>query len=111
MEKGARGGNRVSRTGASRRRATGMPARGLEPSGVVLVDKPVGPSSFTVVRDLRRRTGARTGHTGTLDPFASGRLVLLSGSATKLAPWFVGLDKRYVTEVGLTLVTSTGDPT
>jgi tRNA pseudouridine55 synthase len=87
-----------------------MPPRGLEPSGVVLVDKPVGPSSFAIVRELRRRTGARTGHTGTLDPFASGLLVLLSGAATKLAPCFVGLDKRYVTEVDLTTVTSTGDP-
>jgi tRNA pseudouridine55 synthase len=87
-----------------------MPPRGLEPSGVVLVDKPTGPSSFAIVRDLRRRTGARTGHTGTLDPFASGLLVLLSGAATKLAPCFVGLDKRYVTEVDLTSVTSTGDP-
>jgi tRNA pseudouridine55 synthase len=87
-----------------------MPPRGLEPSGVVLVDKPVGPSSFAIVRDLRRRTGARTGHTGTLDPFASGLLVLLSGRATKLASCFVGLDKRYVTDIDLTTVTSTGDP-
>ena len=42
--------------------------------------------------------GARTGHAGTLDPFATGLLVLLSGAATRLAPCFVGLDKRYVTE-------------
>ena len=87
-----------------------MPPRGLEPSGVILVDKPVGPSSFAVVRQVRARTRARTGHTGTLDPFASGLLVLLSGSATKLMPCFVGLDKRYVTDVALTARTSTGDP-
>ena len=87
-----------------------MPPRGLDPSGVILVDKPVGPSSFAIVRDVRTRTGARTGHTGTLDPFASGLLVLLSGRATKLMPWFVGLDKRYVTDVDLTARTSTGDP-
>jgi tRNA pseudouridine55 synthase len=84
--------------------------RALEPSGVVLWDKPAGRSSFAVVAELRRRTGARTGHTGTLDPFATGLLVLLSGRATRLAPQFVGLDKRYVTEVDLSGRTSTGDP-
>jgi len=74
------------------------------------VDKPGGPSSFAIVSDLRRRTGARTGHAGTLDPFATGLLLLLSGSATKLASCFVGLDKRYVTDVDLTARTATGDP-
>jgi tRNA pseudouridine55 synthase len=76
----------------------------------VLVDKPAGPSSFAVVAELRRRTGARTGHAGTLDPFATGLLLLLSGRATKLASCFVGLDKRYVTDVDLTARTTTGDP-
>ena len=74
------------------------------------MDKPAGPSSFAIVSDLRRRTGARTGHAGTLDPFATGLLLLLSGSATKLASCFVGLDKRYLTDVDLTARTSTGDP-
>jgi len=55
-------------------------------------------------------TGARTGHAGTLDPFATGLLLLLSGRATKLAPCLVGLDKRYLTEIDLTGRTSTGDP-
>jgi tRNA pseudouridine55 synthase len=87
-----------------------LPPRGLNPAGIVLVDKPGGPSSFAIVSDLRRRTGARTGHAGTLDPFATGLLLLLSGSATKLASCFVGLDKRYVTDVDLTARTSTGDP-
>jgi len=87
-----------------------MPPRARKPVGVVLVDKPAGSSSFACVADLRRRTGARTGHTGTLDPFATGLLVLLSGGATRLAPCFVGLDKRYVTEIDLTSTTSTGDP-
>jgi tRNA pseudouridine55 synthase len=87
-----------------------MPPRALSPVGVALVDKPAGPSSFALVADLRRRTGARTGHTGTLDPFATGLLVLLSGAATRLAPCFVGLDKRYLTDVDLTATTSTGDP-
>src|SRR5947209_19924900 len=87
-----------------------MPPRALKPVGVVLVDKPPGRSSFALVAELRRRTGARTGHTGTLDPFATGLLVQLSGAATKLVPCFVGLDKRYVTDVDLTSTTSTGDP-
>ena len=87
-----------------------MVPRALEPAGVILVDKPAGPSSFGIVAQIRRRTGARTGHTGTLDPFATGLLVLLSGRATQLAPRFVGLDKRYLTEVDLTARTSTGDP-
>jgi tRNA pseudouridine55 synthase len=87
-----------------------LPPRGLEPTGIVLVDKPAGPSSFALVADLRRRTGARTGHAGTLDPFATGLLLLLSGRATKLASCFVGLDKRYVTDVDLTARTATGDP-
>lgn len=87
-----------------------MPPRGLDPTGIILVDKPPGPSSFAVVHRIRRRTGARTGHAGTLDPFASGLLVLLSGRATKLTPRFVGLDKRYRTEIDLSGLTSTGDP-
>src|ERR1700690_1794670 len=87
-----------------------MPPRALRPVGVALVDKPAGPSSFAIVAALRRQTRARTGHTGTLDPFATGLLVLLSGAATRLAPCFVGLDKRYVTDVDLTSTTSTGDP-
>ena len=87
-----------------------MPPRGLDPTGIVLVDKPAGPSSFALVAELRRRTGARTGHAGTLDPFATGLLLLLSGRATKLASCFVGLDKRYVTDIDLRARTATGDP-
>jgi tRNA pseudouridine55 synthase len=84
--------------------------RALEPAGILLVDKPAGISSFAVVADVRRRTGARTGHAGTLDPFATGLLVVLSGAATRLAPSFVKLDKRYLAEVDITSRTSTGDP-
>jgi tRNA pseudouridine55 synthase len=87
-----------------------MPPRALEPAGIVLVDKPAGPTSHDLVAQLRRRTGARTGHAGTLDPFATGLLLLLSGRATKLSGSFLGLDKRYVTEVDLASRTSTGDP-
>ena len=74
------------------------------------MDKPAGPSSFAIVAALRRRTLARTGHTGTLDPFATGLLVLVSGAATRLAHCFVGLNKRYVTDIDLTSTTTTGDP-
>jgi tRNA pseudouridine55 synthase len=87
-----------------------VPPRALSPSGIVLWDKPPGPSSFAIVAQLRQRTRARTGHAGTLDPFATGLLLLLSGQATKLAGCFVGLDKRYLTDVDLTARTSTGDP-
>jgi tRNA pseudouridine55 synthase len=86
-----------------------MPPRGLEPSGIILVDKPAGPSSFAVVNRVRARLGTRMGHAGTLDPFATGLLLLLSGRATKVAGSFVGLDKRYVTDVDLASRTSTGD--
>jgi tRNA pseudouridine55 synthase len=87
-----------------------VPSRALSPSGIILADKPAGPSSFAIVAAIRRRTGARTGHAGTLDPFATGLLLLLSGAATKLQPRFVGLDKRYVTEIDLSSRTTTGDP-
>jgi tRNA pseudouridine55 synthase len=83
--------------------------RALEPSGLVLVDKPVGPSSFAVVRELRNETGARAGHAGTLDPFASGLLLVLLGASTRLARYLAGLDKRYLADVDLSRRTSTGD--
>jgi tRNA pseudouridine55 synthase len=87
-----------------------VPPRALEPAGVALVDKPAGPSSFAIVAQIRRATGARTGHAGTLDPFATGLLVILSGRATRLQQALVGLDKRYVTDIDLTATTTTGDP-
>jgi tRNA pseudouridine55 synthase len=76
----------------------------------VLFDKPAGPSSFAIVRDLRDRTGARAGHAGTLDPFATGLLLVLLGAFTKEAQRFVGVTKRYETAVDLSALTSTGDP-
>ena len=84
--------------------------RALTPSGIILADKPAGPTSFDIVASVRRQTGARTGHAGTLDPFATGLLLLLSGAATRLQPQFVGLGKRYVTEIELVATTTTGDP-
>ncbi len=80
------------------------------PAGLVLYDKPAGPSSFAIVRQLREQTGARAGHAGTLDPFATGLLLILLGSFTKEAQRFVGLSKRYETAVDLSRLTSTGDP-
>ena len=77
--------------------------------GLVLVDKPVGPSSFAVVKRLRSRYGVKAGHAGTLDPLASGLLLVLLGPATRLARYLVGLDKRYETEIRLGLRTTTGD--
>ena len=97
-----------ARPAGIRRRS--VPPRALDPAGVALVDKPAGPSSFAIVSQIRRMTGARTGHAGTLDPFATGLLLLLSGRATKLTPQLVGLDKRYLTDVDLRTRTSTGDP-
>ncbi len=76
---------------------------------MMLVDKPAGPSSFQVIRQIRSETGARTGHAGTLDPLASGLLLVLLGAATRLARYLVGLDKRYLTEIDLSARTSSGD--
>ncbi len=74
-----------------------------------MVDKPAGPSSFAVVNRLRARYGVKAGHAGTLDPLATGLLLVLLGGATRLARYLVGLDKRYVTEIRLGFRTSTGD--
>jgi tRNA pseudouridine55 synthase len=78
-------------------------------NGLVLVDKPAGPSSFAIVKALRDRHGVKAGHAGTLDPRASGLLLCLLGPATRLARYLVGLEKRYLTEVRLGLRTTTGD--
>ena len=77
--------------------------------GLVLVDKPAGPSSFAVVKRLRSQYGVKAGHAGTLDPRASGLLLVLLGPATRLARYLVGVDKRYETEIRLGLRTTTGD--
>jgi tRNA pseudouridine55 synthase len=77
--------------------------------GLVLVDKPVGPSSFAVVRTQRRRHDLKAGHAGTLDPAASGLLLVLLGPCTRLARYLVRFDKRYVTRIRLGVRTATGD--
>jgi tRNA pseudouridine55 synthase len=79
--------------------------------GVLLIDKPVGLSSHDVVAAIRRSLGGvKTGHAGTLDPFASGLLIVLIGRATKLQAEFMGLPKRYETVARLGSRSSTGDP-
>jgi tRNA pseudouridine55 synthase len=79
-------------------------------NGLLLVDKPVGISSFDVIRHLRRSTGVRKiGHAGTLDPLASGLMLLLFGTATKQAEKLSKLDKRYVAQIRLGMESTTGD--
>jgi tRNA pseudouridine55 synthase len=79
--------------------------------GVLPVEKPAGPSSHQVVARLRRTLGTRRiGHTGTLDPFASGLLVCLVGEATRLSEFMSVLDKEYEAEARLGWVTDTEDP-
>ncbi|WP_437738514.1 tRNA pseudouridine synthase B [Sorangium sp. So ce1335] len=80
------------------------------PEGVLVVDKPRGPTSHDVVARLRRALGVkRIGHAGTLDPMASGVLVVLVGEATKLAPYLTAQDKRYTARVVLGVGTDTLD--
>jgi tRNA pseudouridine55 synthase len=82
-----------------------------EIDGILLIDKPVGITSHDVVARVRRSLGgAKTGHAGTLDPFASGLLVVLVGKATKLQSKIMELPKRYETVARLGARSSTGDP-
>ena len=81
-----------------------------QPSGYLLVNKPEGISSFDCIRRLRSKTGWRKfGHTGTLDPMASGLMILLSGKATKQADTFSRMDKCYTAGVTLGAISDTGD--
>ncbi|EYF03678.1 tRNA pseudouridine synthase B [Chondromyces apiculatus] len=78
--------------------------------GVLVVDKPRGPTSHDVVWRLRKALRTkRIGHAGTLDPMASGVLVILVGEGTKLGPYLTAQDKHYVTEVALGVGTNTLD--
>ncbi len=80
--------------------------------GVLVVDKPEGPTSHDVVAALRRRfKPAKLGHTGTLDPFASGVLVLAFNQATRLAEMWGAGEKVYRGKLALGRATDTGDPT
>jgi tRNA pseudouridine55 synthase len=78
--------------------------------GVLLIDKPAGMTSHDVVAAVRRSLGGvRTGHAGTLDPFATGLLLVLVGRATKAQRALMELPKRYETVARLGAVSSTGD--
>ncbi len=79
-------------------------------SGVLLVDKPAGLTSHGVVAAARRALGTRkVGHAGTLDPLATGLLVLGVGSSTRLLTWLVGADKTYETTIRLGRASTTDD--
>ncbi|MGA0123022.1 MAG: tRNA pseudouridine(55) synthase TruB [Gaiellales bacterium] len=80
------------------------------PAGLVLVDKPAGISSFKALAPLRGPYGRRLGHAGTLDPFATGLLLVLTGRATRLVDHLHGLDKEYVAEVRFGARSTTDDP-
>lgn len=82
-----------------------------EIEGILLVDKPKGPSSFKLVQILRKRLGVKKiGHAGTLDPFATGVMVMLIGRRyTRLSDQFLCNDKEYVAEVFLGTTTDTYD--
>src|SRR3989442_7032157 len=84
------------------------------PSGVLLVAKPAGVTSHDVVERVRRlpiARGAKVGHAGTLDPFATGLLLVLVGQATRFQRFFTSLPKTYEVTARLGAVSDTGDPT
>src|SRR5215218_7542948 len=76
---------------------------------VLLYDKPAGVTSHDVVAQVRRERGEKTGHAGTLDPFATGLLLILLGRATRLQRFLVGLPKTYLATARLGWRSSTGD--
>jgi tRNA pseudouridine55 synthase len=80
------------------------PAQGL------LVDKPAGVTSHDVVAEVRRERGGKVGHAGTLDPFATGLLLVLLGRATRMQRYLLELPKTYVATARLGWRSSTGDP-
>ncbi len=87
------------------------PPRDADPfDGVLPVDKPSGPTSHDIVAAVRRRFGIRkVGHGGTLDPLATGLLILLLGRGTKCSARFIGADKTYTGTLRLGVTTNTLD--
>ena len=79
-------------------------------AGVLLRDKPAGVTSHDVVAELRRELGVKVGHAGTLDPFATGLLLVLLGRATRLQRYLMPLPKTYLATARLGWRSSTGDP-
>ena len=89
-------------------------ARSAVTDGVLLIDKPAGITSHDVVAAVRRalggKDGPRVGHAGTLDPFATGLLLVLVGRATKSQQLLMALPKSYETVARLGAISTTGDP-
>lgn len=83
---------------------------GAGPDGLLCIDKPAGPTSFGVMRQVQRGVDARrAGHGGTLDPAATGVLLVLVGEGTKLSPWVMRWDKTYRARVRFGVATDTFD--
>ncbi|MGW6132111.1 tRNA pseudouridine(55) synthase TruB [Cellulomonas sp. NPDC055163] len=94
----------------ARRRTAPGPRRPTAPDGIVVVDKPAGMTSHDVVARMRRIAGTRkVGHAGTLDPMATGVLVVGVGRATRLLTYVVGADKEYRATIRLGVGTTTDD--
>jgi tRNA pseudouridine55 synthase len=85
-------------------------APGTGEAAVLLCDKPAGATSHDVVDRVRRKRGGKVGHGGTLDPFATGLLLVLLGRATRLQRYLVALPKTYLATARLGWRSSTGDP-
>lgn len=83
---------------------------GAEAGTVLLYDKPAGVTSHDIVARVRHERGVKAGHAGTLDPFATGLLLILLGRATRLQRFLVGLPKTYLATARLGWCSSTGDP-
>src|SRR3989344_493890 len=80
--------------------------------GFFIIDKPAGVTSHDVVSQMRTITGIKSvGHTGTLDPFATGVLIVPIGSATRLTEYTHSLPKTYEAEISLGATSNTNDPT
>lgn len=87
-----------------------MAPRSIGPSGILLLDKPQGPTSHDLVGRTRRALGTRkVGHAGTLDPMASGLMILGVESSTRLLTYLVGLGKGYTATIRLGQATDTDD--
>jgi tRNA pseudouridine55 synthase len=96
--------------GSGTRASTGRRRRGAPIDGVLLLDKPTGMTSNAALQSAKRLFGAaKAGHTGTLDPLASGLLPLCFGEATKFSAYLLDADKAYTARLKLGVRTSTGD--
>ena len=85
-------------------------SRGRDVNGVIVLDKPAGMSSNDAVQRVKRQFAAKkVGHTGSLDPLATGVLPLCLGEATKFSQYLLNSDKRYLTDVRLGVSTDSGD--